>query len=101
MPVKKRRTALKALLLAPVAPIEVWGFQQILVGDPVAGAIGVVLGMVMVAGYVVVQEYDIPYEEEILGVVAEGVTEDTSGEVEEAVKDVAEGGSDALDAAEK
>jgi len=97
MPVKKRRTALKAILLAPVAPIEVWGVQELLAGDAVAGAVAILLGMSMVSVYVVVQEYDLPYEDEILAVVADGVTNETTEVVEDTVKNVAERAQDEAD----
>jgi len=64
------RVAAKTALLAPVGPIEAWGVQQLLGGDPVAGAVAVVFGMALVGIFVALQEYDIPYEAQIIDAIA-------------------------------
>lgn len=73
MPVKSRRTAAKMLLLAPVAPIQVFAVQKLVNGEPVAGAVALVFGLGLAALYVAIQEYDIPYEDKILDIAAENV----------------------------
>ena len=62
---KTDRAAIKTALLAPVGTVQAWGIQQILGGDPLAGAVAVVLSIGMVAAYVIIQEHDIPYEDAI------------------------------------
>lgn len=89
MAVDSRRAALKTLLLAPVAPIQVWAIRQLVTGEVVAGAVALVIGMAMVGVYVVIQEYDLPYEEEVTTIAQQLVTDSTQQTVEEAVKDVA------------
>lgn len=97
MPVDTKKAGLKTLLLAPVPVIQAWAVQELASGDPVPGAIAMVIGIVMVGLYVVVQEYDIPYKDTILdlsGTVGEHVP---PGEVADAVTDVAEETSEAAD----
>lgn len=97
MPADKRKTALKTVLLAPAAPIEVWAIQQLAAGQTVTGGVALVLGMAMVAAYVVIQEVDHPYVDEVLDIVADGVTDDTEGVIEEEVKEVAKQAGDAAE----
>lgn len=88
MPANKSSVAAKTALLAPVAPIESWAVQQLLSGDVATGVAGMITGAVFVAAFVVVNEYDIPYEDEILSAVAASdpeETADTATDVAEAV----------------
>jgi len=96
MPTDTKRTALKTLLLAPVPPIQIWAFRQFAAGDPVAGAIAFAAGVLLTAAYVVIQEYDLPYEEEILSIVADNVAAGDDEAVADAVTEMAEETSDAV-----
>lgn len=88
MPARKSRTALKTALLAPAGSLIAWGVQQ--AGDPVAGGVAIVVGVVFMAGFVVIQEYDIPYESEIVDIIRAN-----SDRLDEAsVKEIAKEASD-------
>jgi len=86
MPAKKSRVALKTALLAPAGPVVAWGIQKLLGGEPTTGAIAVLLGIGLVGAFVVVQEYDLPYEEKIVALIKEN-SEQLS---EDALKDISE-----------
>jgi len=90
MPTNKSRMVLKTALLAPVGPIEAWGVQQLVAGDPVAGGVSMLIGAVFVATFVAFQEYDLPYESEIISVI-EANSENLDAEDVQAVsEDVAD-----------
>jgi len=86
MPASKSHVAAKAALLAPVGPITAWGVQTALGGEPVTGTVAVFIGALFVTSFVAVQEYDIPYEQEIIDALASADTEETV----ETAKDVSE-----------
>lgn len=90
MPAKQSRMALKAALLAPVGPIEAWGIQKVLAGEPLTGGIAVVIGILFVVGFVVIQEYDLPYEQEIVDTIAANDDQLTQENVAELSEDVAD-----------
>ena len=93
MPAKKSRMALKAALLAPAGSILAWGVQQAIAGDAVAGVAAVLIGTAFVAGFVVLQEHDIPYEEEIVALIAQNkdqFSEETVQDISKEVSDAAE-----------
>jgi len=75
MPASKRKMATKAVLLAPVGPIMAWGVEKLLSGEAVTGGVALVIGTAFTLGFVAVNEYDIPYEDEILSVVADQTTQ--------------------------
>mgnify|MGYP000128983928 CR=1 FL=1 len=93
MPVKKSRVMLKTALLAPAGSLIGWGIQQIVTGDAVTGGVATVIGVGFLGAFVLIQEYDIPYEEELVALIAENkdrfdaetvktISEEVSDEVE-------------------
>jgi len=90
MPAHKSRMVLKAALLAPVGPIEAWGVQQLLAGDPVAGGVAMLIGVVFVAAFVALQEYDIPYEAEIVELIEQNPDAFSADNVEDLSKEVSD-----------
>lgn len=97
MPASKEKMALKTALLAPAGAIMPWGIQQLLSGEPAVGATALLIGTIFIAGYVAIQEYDLPYEEEIIDVIeswdadaTEDVAKDVSERVGEKAEDVTE-----------
>lgn len=86
MPASKRRMALKTALLAPAGTIMPWGVQRLLSGEPATGAAAVVIGAIFIFGFVAIQEYDLPYEQEIVDAIAD----QPPGETAETAKDVSE-----------
>jgi len=93
MPASTKRAAAKTVLLGPVAPIEAWGVQQISAGNVTTGLIAMLIGTAFVAAYVVLQEYDLPYESEIISAIDSKTTPD---ETAEGAQDVAEDVADAV-----
>ena len=87
MPASKTKMAAKATLLAPVGPIMAWGVEQLLSGAPATGATALVIGTLLTVGFVAVNEYDIPYEDEILSIIQQNTSQE---QVEEAAKDASE-----------
>ncbi len=94
MPASKSRAALKAALLAPAGTILAWGVQQALSGDGVAGVTAIVIGSLFVTAFVAIQEYDLPYEDEIVEIIkqnrdalSEESVQDISEEVSEAASE--------------
>jgi hypothetical protein len=84
---------LKAALLAPVGPIEAWGVQQLLAGDAVAGGVAMLIGVLFVGAFVALQEYDIPYEQEIVELIEQNpdaFSADNVEDLSEEVSDVSE-----------
>lgn len=81
MPVDKRKVTIKTLLVAVAMPLVVFGVQMLLNGQAVQGGVILVLGVATAGVFVVFQEYDVPYEEEIRTVVenADITTEDVQG----------------------
>lgn len=69
MPVNRQRAVLKTALLAPGGTLLTWGVQMLINGDPLTGGIGVLIGTLFIGGFVVVEEYDIPYEDEIVALI--------------------------------
>lgn len=93
MPARKSRMALKTALLAPAGSLIAWGVQQAIAGDPVAGGVAAVVGVAFMAGFVVIQEYDIPYESEIVEIIranGDKLNEDTIQNISKEVSDAAE-----------
>lgn len=93
MQAKRSRMALKTALLAPSGSIVAWGVQRSISGDPIAGGVAVVMGIMFVGAYVAFQEYDIPYEEEIVALIEQN--KDSLSE--EAVQDISQEVSDAAE----
>lgn len=93
MPVDNRRAILKTALLAPGGTLMSWGAQMLVDGDPATGGVGMVLGLAFFAGFVLIEEYDIPYESEILELLA---SQDTEAVVE-AGKEASEQAGDEYD----
>jgi len=65
MPVDNKRTILKTALLAPGGALLSWGSQQLIAGEPYVGGVGLVVGTLFIAGFVLLNEYDVPYQGEI------------------------------------
>ena len=79
MPADSQRAALKAMLLGPATAIVAWGVDQFTAGNQEAGAVAVAMGVAMYILYTGIQEYDMPYEEEIVSIIetaSPAVTED-------------------------
>ena len=94
MATNNQRVAIKTALLGPGATLVAWGVQMLINGNPTTGAAGVAVGIAFFAGYVLLQEYDLPYEDEIRSLIAETDTEAAT----EVGKDAAEAVSDRLSA---
>lgn len=90
MPASRTRMALKAALLAPAGTIEAWGVQQLLSGDPIAGGAAMVIGALFIVSYVAFQEYDIPYEAEIVELIEENPEAFSADNVEDLSKEVSD-----------
>ena len=82
--------AAKAALLAPVGPIMAWGVQRLLSGQTVVGVTAIIIGAMFTTGFVVVQEYDIPYEEEIIAALESASTDEKVDAAQEASERVGE-----------
>jgi len=94
MPASKSRAALKAALLAPAGTIVAWGVQQALSGDGVAGVTAIVIGTLFIGGYVVLQEYDLPYEDEIVEIIKQNRDALSEDSVKDISKEVSEAASE-------
>lgn len=94
MPASKSRVALKAALLAPAGTIVAWGVEQLLSGDGVAGVTAMVIGVLFVTGYVAIQEYDLPYEDEIVALIEQNRDELSEDSVKDISKEVSEAASE-------
>lgn len=94
MPASKSRVALKAALLAPAGTIVAWGVEQLLSGDGVAGLTAMVIGVLFVTGYVAIQEYDLPYEEEIVALIEQNRDALSEDSVKDISKEVSEAASE-------
>jgi len=90
MPAHKSRMVLKAALLAPAGTIEAWGVQQLLSGNPVAGGVAMLIGVVFVGAFVALQEYDIPYEAEIVELIEQNPEAFSADNVEDLSKEVSD-----------
>lgn len=93
MPARKSRMALKTALLAPAGSLIAWGVQQAIAGEPITGGVAALVGLAFMTGYVVLQEYDIPYEEEIVEIIranADRLDEDSVKEIAREASDEAE-----------
>jgi len=90
MPAKRNRVALKAALLAPAGPVVAWGVQKMIAGEPLTGAVAVAIGMVFVAGFIVIQEYDLPYEQEIIDAITANQEQLEAENVTDVSEDVAD-----------
>jgi len=90
MATNKSRMVLKTALLAPVGPIEAWGVQQLLSGDPVAGVTAMVIGALFVGAFVAFQEYDLPYESEIVDLIEQNRDAMDEDDAKQLAKDVSE-----------
>lgn len=90
MATNKSRMVLKAALLAPVGPIEAWGVQQLLNGDPVAGGAAMAIGVLFVGAFVAFQEYDLPYESEIIDLIEANQDALDEDDAKQLAKDVSE-----------
>jgi heme/copper-type cytochrome/quinol oxidase subunit 3 len=93
MPAKTQRAVLKTALLVPGGSIVTWATQLLAEGDYVTGAIGLALGAAFFGAFVLVQEYSIPYEEEIVTILGQQDPE----AVEETAQDVAEDAADRVE----
>jgi len=92
MPANKSRAALKTALLAPGGTLIAWGVQTAATDAVATGGVGVFVGFVLVGAFVLLEEYDIPYESEIRE-TASGVDQETVGNVG---RDVAESVGDEI-----
>jgi len=81
---------LKAALLAPAGTIEAWGVQQLLSGDPVAGGVAMLIGVVFVGAFIAIQEHDIPYEAEIVELIEQNPDAFSADNVEDLSKEVSD-----------
>jgi len=86
MPAHKSRM----VLLAPAGTIEAWGVQQLLSGAPVAGGVAMLIGVLFVAAFVALQEYDIPYEAEIVELIEQNPDAFSADNVEDLSKEVSD-----------
>lgn len=94
MPADKSRAALKTSLLAPGGMLLSWGFQLVVEGDVTTGLVGIVVGVVLVFAFVLLEEYDIPYESEIRGAIASQPEETIIEAGQEVAEDVSDGVSE-------
>jgi hypothetical protein len=79
MAVNTTSAVFKTALLAPGGTLLAWAVQQAITGEFLTAGIAMVIGLVFVGGFVVIQERDIPYEDEIAQILSqqlEGVDSD-------------------------
>jgi len=79
MAVKTTSAVFKTALLAPGGTLLAWAVQQAITGEFLTAGIAALIGAAFVAGFVVVQERDIPYEDEVAQILSqqlEGVDSD-------------------------
>lgn len=93
MPVNEQRAVLKTALLAPGGMLLTWGVQLLIDGDPLTGVLGLLTGTLFIAGFVALEEYDIPYESEIVTLLES----QDSDQVAETAQDAAESVSEEID----
>lgn len=92
MPVDKRKVTIKTLLISVAMPLVVFGTQMIFDGQTIQGGVVVVVGVTTAGVFVAFQEYDVPYENEIRGILksADITTEDVKGLTQEVSRQVDE-----------
>ena len=100
MPADKRKMALKAGLLAPAGTILPWGVQKALSGEPVVGTAAIVIGTLFIVGFVAVQEYDLPYEDEIVSIIESQDPAETADAAQDVSERVGEAADDYTDDSE-
>jgi hypothetical protein len=99
MALNTRSAIVKTSLLAPGGSLLSWGIQQLLGGDPYTGAAAVSIGVLLLGGFVILQERDVPYDDEIIEIVDRHLGEMTQDEIEYALKEVAESAGDGIESA--
>lgn len=75
MPVNSSRVVLKTALLAPGGVLIAAGLQTALAGDALFGGVVTVAGIALIGGFVLLEEYDLPYETEIVSLIESQVDE--------------------------
>jgi hypothetical protein len=97
MPANKQRAALKATLLAPATALLAWGVNQFTAGNQETGVIAFAVGGLMYLLYTGIQEYDMPYEEEIVSVVTTAGATLSTEDITDAVKEASKEGGDRVE----
>ena len=90
MPVNGKRAVFKTALLAPGGALIGWAVQQIVTGDLFVGGAGLLVGILMIGGFVLLEEYDIPYEQEIANVLEQELQGYSQEEVTEIARNVSQ-----------
>ena len=90
MPVNGKRAVFKTALLAPGGALIGWAVQQVVTGDLFVGGAGLLVGVLMIGGFVLLEEYDIPYEEEIANVLEKELQGYSQEEVTEIARNVSQ-----------
>lgn len=97
MAVNKTNAVFKTALLAPGGTLLTWAVQELLTGEPLVGGVGFVIGLLFIAAFVVVNERDIPYEDEIASILAEQLEDVTEEQIVEALKEGSEQVADSIE----
>ena len=97
MAINSKRAVLKTALLAPGGTLLAWGVQMLINGEPVTAGVACVIGTLLIGGFVAVQEYDLPYEEEVVDVIGDQIGDTTSGEISDSLKGTSEDVADSLE----
>lgn len=97
MAIKSSRAVLKTALLAPGGTLLAWGVQKFIAGEPVVAAVGGVVGALLIGGFVLIQEYDLPYEEELVDMIGMQVGSGSSDQISDSLKGMSGDVADSLD----
>lgn len=97
MAIKSKRAVLKTALLAPGGTLLAWAVQMFINGEPVTAGVAGVIGALLIGGFVAVQEYDLPYEDEVVSVIGDQVGDSASDEISDSLKDSSDDIADSLE----
>lgn len=105
MAVNKKTAVLKTALLAPGGTLLAWAVQKALLGEPITGVVSFLTGLFLIGAFVVLNERDIPYDGEIVPILAEQLENVSEKQIAEALKrnseEVADSIQDEVDTGEQ
>lgn len=97
MAVDKKMAVFKTALLAPGGTLLAWAVQQLLVGDPLTGGVAFVIGLAFIGGFVVLNERDIPYEDELASILNDQLQDVSEEQISDALKRTSEDVADSVE----